>query len=59
MRYFPASNREVSEISTENGKMIVLNIVDQTAPSTSTEGLPTYESVSNNNEKPTQNLETA
>ena len=57
MRYFPASNREVSEISTENGKMILLNNVDHTAPSTSSEGLPTYESVSNNNEKPTQNLE--
>ena len=53
MRYFPANNREVSEIVTENGRMLVLNIADQNVPSSST-ATPPYESISDNHAKPTE-----
>lgn len=50
MRYFPSNNRTVSEILTPNGRILVLNISDESVPSTSTGSIsapPSYDTVAN------------
>lgn len=46
MKYFPANNRQVSEIVTDSGRMLVLNLPEENDPTTSL-APPSYESISN------------